>query len=242
MIPNRFCYCLLTCLLSFCGTAAPSSAQTAIAQAVSGCELLRHPSRYNGKIVTVEGKYTAGFERSDLTFGCRGSVGIRVSLSPPDLRKYGFLTEKSTVDALSQLPPGEHPGDNLNARKLRQAPVVVVGLFRCHCDFPTCKDASLDDGSIVVKSMRFNAPLSDVPPSAKLSVPADELARESDHANPARRLEAALRGGLVAFACVNSNEAIPAKNVTRRVGMIISLPATTRLRWGGLCRPIHCRG
>ena len=166
MTPNRLRYCLLACLLSFCATGAVSFAQTPAAKTVSGCELLKHPNRYNGKIVIVEGKYMAGFERSDLTFGCSGSVGIPVSLSPPDLKKYGFLTEQSTVDAMAQLPPGEHPGDNLTARKLRYAPVIVVGLFRCHYDFPTCKGASPDDGSIVVKSMQFNAPMSEVPPAA----------------------------------------------------------------------------
>jgi hypothetical protein len=41
---------------------AVSFAQTPAAKSVSGCELLRHPSRYDGKIVTVEGRYTAGFE------------------------------------------------------------------------------------------------------------------------------------------------------------------------------------
>jgi hypothetical protein len=96
-----------------------------------------------------------------------------MSLSPPDLKKYGFLTEQSTVDAMAQLPPGEHPGDNLTARKLRYAPVTVVGLFRCHYDFPTCRGASPDDGSIVVKSMQFNAPMSEVPPAAKPSVSTD---------------------------------------------------------------------
>jgi hypothetical protein len=181
MTPNRLRYCLLTCLLSFCATGAVSFAQTPAAKTVSGCELLKHPNRFNGKIVIVEGKYTAGFERSDLTFGCSGSVGIQVSLSPPDLKKYGFLTEQSTVDAMAQLPPGEHPGDNLTARKLRYAPVTVVGLFRCHYDFPTCKGASPDDGSIVVKSMQFNAPMSEVPPAAKSSISTDTLLHEAGH-------------------------------------------------------------
>ena len=184
MIPNRLRYCLLACLLSFCATGAASFAQTPAAKTVSGCELLRHPNRYNGKIVIVEGKYMAGFERSDLTFGCPGSVGIQVSLNPPDLKKYGFLTEQSTVDAMAQLPPGEHPGDNLTARKLRYAPVTVVGLFRCHYDFPTCKGASPDDGSLIVKSMQFNAPMSEVPPVAKPSVSTDTLLHESGHADP----------------------------------------------------------
>ncbi len=187
MTPNRLQYCLLACLLTFCAMGAVSSAQTNAAKSVSGCELIRYSNRYNGKMVTVEGRYTVGFERSDLTFGCPGSVGIRVSLSPPDSKKYGFLTEQSTIDAMSQLPPGEHPGDNLAARKLRYAPVTVVGLFRCHYDFPSCKNASPDDGSIVVKSMKFHAPISEVPPVAKPSVPADTLVHESGHVDPPKQ-------------------------------------------------------
>jgi hypothetical protein len=130
-------------------------------------------------MVIVEGKYTVGFERGDLTFACPGLVGIQVSLSPPELKKYGFMTERSTIDAMSQLPPGEYPGDNLTARKLRYAPVIVVGLFRCHYDFPTCENVSREDGSIIVKSMQFNGPLSDVSPVAKLSVPSDALIHEN---------------------------------------------------------------
>lgn len=164
MTLNRRSYRLLACVLSFYAVGVVSLGQMPAAKAVSGCELLRHPSRYNRKMLIVEGKYTSGFERSDLTFRCPGSVGIRVSLSPADLKKYGFSAEQSTVSAMSQLPPGEHPGDNLTARKVRYAPVTVVGLFRCHYDFPTCKDASPDDGSIVLKSMKFNAPMSEVPP------------------------------------------------------------------------------
>lgn len=162
MIRNRRQIIFVAFLL--CSIAAASFAQAQSPKAVSGCKLLKNPSRFNGKMVSVEGRYTVGFERSDITFDCPGSVGIQLSLSQADQSKYGFLTEKSTVDALSKLPPGEHPGDNLNARKLRHAPVVVVGLFRCHYDFPNCKGASPDDGSIIVKSMQLNAPLSEAPP------------------------------------------------------------------------------
>lgn len=167
MTPNRLRYCLLACLLSFCAMGSVSSAQTNAAKPVSGCELLRHPKRYNRKMVIVEGRHTWGFERSDLTFGCSGSIAIQLSLNPGDLEKYGFLTEQSTLDAMSQLPPGEQPGDNLTTRKLRYAPVTVVGLFRCHYDFATCKNASREDGSIVVKSMQFKAPFSEVPPTKR---------------------------------------------------------------------------
>lgn len=161
MISNRQHLSLTTSLS--CLIAIASFAQAYSQRAVSGCKLLKNPSHYNGKIVSVAGTYTAGFERSDITFDCPGSVGIQMSLSQADQSKYGFLTEKSTVDTLSQLPPGEQPGDNLAARKLRHAPVVVLGLFRCHYDFPSCKGASPDDGSIIVRSMQFKAPPSETP-------------------------------------------------------------------------------
>ena len=156
----------VTCGLAvflICVAVAISPAQTKTPVIVSGCKLLRNPDRYNGKIVSVQGKYTWGFEVDDLTFACPGRIEIQVSLSTPDRRKYGFVTDKMTLDAMSHLPPGEHPGDNLNARKLRYALVTVVGLFRCHYDFPTCKGATRNGGSLIVKSMRFNTPISDTP-------------------------------------------------------------------------------
>ena len=165
MISNRRFLILVTFL--FCSMAAASFAQEQSLKIISGCKLLKNPGRYNGRMVRVEGSYTVGFERSDITFSCRGSVGIRLSLSQADQSKYGFLTEKSTVKAMSQLPPGERPGDNLTARKLRHAPVIVVGFFRCHYDFQSCRGASPDDGSIVVKSIHFNAPLTEASPVAR---------------------------------------------------------------------------
>jgi hypothetical protein len=141
-------------------------AQVPAAKAVSGCELLKHPGRYNRKMVVVEGTHIWGFERDDLSFGCPGSIGIQpsigiqLSVTDADSKKFGFRTEQASVDSTSQLPPGEHPGDNLTARKLRQAKVTVVGLFRCHYDFPTCKGAS-GDGSIIVKSVQFESPVTE---------------------------------------------------------------------------------
>lgn len=179
MISNR--RGLILVALLFCSIATVSFAQAQSPKAVSGCKLLKNPSRYNGKMVKVAGRYTAGFERNDITFDCPGSVGIQLSLSQADQSKYGFLTEKSTVEALSQLPPGEHPGDNLNARKLRHAPVVVVGLFRCHYDFPSCKGASPDDGLIIVRSIQFNAPLSEASPVVEPRASEDALLHEADH-------------------------------------------------------------
>jgi hypothetical protein len=184
MITNSPVFFFAAFMYMFCGIGMFSFAQAPSAKPVTGCELLRHPSRYNGKMVIVDGRHTWGFERSDLTFNCPGRIEIQLSRTQPDLDKYGFFTEHSTVDAMSQLPLGERPGDNLTTRKLRYAPVTVVGLFRCHYDFPTCKDASPHDGSIVVKSMQFNAPTSEVPLVAKPSVSTDALVHESGHADP----------------------------------------------------------
>jgi hypothetical protein len=136
-------------------------AQAQAAKPVAGCELLNHPSRYNGQMVIVDGKNTWGFERGDLTFACPGRIAIQVALTAADTKKYGFRTEQTSIESMSQLPPGEHPGDNLTTRKLLQAQVKVVGLFRCHYDFPTCKGASRDDSSIVVKSIKFESPVAE---------------------------------------------------------------------------------
>jgi hypothetical protein len=162
---NKIAFSLI--VLLFCATGAMSSGQAKRPLTVSGCKLLRYPGRYSGKIVSVRGRYTWGFEVDNLTFDCPGSIEIQLSLSAPDKQKFGFVTDRATMDAMSQLPPGEHPGDNLTERKQRYSLVTVVGLFRCHYDFPTCKGATRDNGSIVVKSMRFHTPMSESRPLMK---------------------------------------------------------------------------
>lgn len=181
MISNRRVFVLVALLFCLIGTA--SFAQTAQSpKTVSGCELIRHPKRFNGKMVIVSGIYWVGFERENMTFHCQGSIGIEVSVYPSDQIKYGFLTDQSTLNERNKpLPGGPHSESNLTARRLFRAPVSVIGLFRCHHDFPTCKGASPDDGSIVLKSMQFDAPLSEVSPAAKSSVPAGTLLHESGH-------------------------------------------------------------
>lgn len=160
--------CFLAVFLVVCSAVGATSYPKAQkVKAVSGCELLSHPGRYNDRMVVVKGLSTVGFERDDITFDCPGSVGIQISPNPTTRKKYGFLTEESTMDVMSQLPPGEHPGDNLTKRIQRYALVTVVGLFRCHYDFPTCKGATRNDGSIIVKSMQFDTPMSDTPPALK---------------------------------------------------------------------------
>jgi hypothetical protein len=184
MISNRQVFILVALL--FCSIETVSSARAAQSpKAVSGCELLRHPKRYNEKMVTVSGTYWVGFERENMTFNCQGSIGIEVSVYPSDQIKYGFLTDQLTLEERKKpLPGGPHSESNLTARKLFRAPVSVIGLFHCHHDFPTCKGASPDDGSIVVKSMQFNAPMSEVPPAAKPSTPGNTLVHESGHVDP----------------------------------------------------------
>jgi hypothetical protein len=163
---------------------ATSSAQAQSPIAVSGCKLLSHPNRYNGKMVTIKGLSTLGFERDDISFHCPGRVWIYLSLNPPDQEKYGFLTEKSTLNATSQPLPGQHPGDNLTARKLFYALVTVTGLFRCNYDFPDCKGATRDSGSIIVKSMRYDTPMSETRPVLKPGTPGSTFLHGPGHADP----------------------------------------------------------
>ena len=72
-------------------------------------------------MVIVDGKLTWGFERGDITFACPGRIAIQVALTAADTKKEGFRTEQTSVESMSQLPPGEHPGDNLSS-PARQVP------------------------------------------------------------------------------------------------------------------------
>ncbi len=133
-----------------------SSKQHTPAIEVPGCELLDHPARYTGKMVRVSGLVTEGYERSDLSFDCPGQIFITSSLYGPDLKKYGFLTEKSSQDAMSRQFQDQSPANNLEARENQHARATVVGLFRCHYDFPNCKNLSrFEDSSIIIRSIAF---------------------------------------------------------------------------------------
>lgn len=165
IIREELVYFLMVVLLSLWAaavTCARAEAQNALA--VPGCEILGHPSRYSDKMVVIKGRYAVGFESSNISFGCPGSIGIRVSTSAADRRRYGFLTHKATLAAMSRLPPGEHPGDNLMTRTERYALVTVVGLFTYRHGAATCIDARRGNASLVVKSMQFNSPFSENPP------------------------------------------------------------------------------
>lgn len=118
--------------------------------------LLKAPSRYTQKMVNVSGFLTVGFERDDLTFDCPGRISVLLALYDTDKKKYGFLTNTETQKKLSEHFSEAHPADNLLARKNKTAAVKVTGLFRCHYDFPDCKNVSKDgDSSIIIKSILF---------------------------------------------------------------------------------------
>jgi len=149
-------------IVSFLLTAAIVSAQSpeTIKQPrrLSGCTLLAHPSRYNGQLVEVAGTVNVGFERSDMTFSCSGRLGISFSLYEPDLKKYGFLTAPESKKALDSALGEEHPGEIINDRKTKSVNGTIVGLFRCHYDFPTCEGITrYGDSSIVVKSVKLDS-------------------------------------------------------------------------------------
>ncbi len=142
-------------------TAAVASAQPPGAiehpKHLSGCALLHNPGRYNGQLVQVAGTLNVGFERSDITFSCSGRLGISLSLHEPDLKKYGFLTEPQSKKALDRALGEAHPGEIVNERVTKSVSGTVVGLFRCHYDFPTCEGITrYGDSSIVVKSVKLD--------------------------------------------------------------------------------------
>jgi hypothetical protein len=155
MTRNRGSVLISLLVIFSCAMAGVSSPRSHPAILASGCDLLGNPVRYTGKMVRVSGLMTVGFERSDLTFdGCGGYITTSLSLYDPDLKKYGFLTDKGSKAVLSDKFGEAEPGSNLLERKNKSAHVTVVGLFRCHYDFPTCKDVSRSgDSSIVLKSV-----------------------------------------------------------------------------------------
>ncbi len=149
--------CLVLFIFSITGFAKPVIAAPRVRPVrVSGCEVLDHPGRYTKTMVQVRGLLNIGFERNDLTFECPGKIMITFSLYEPDKRKFGFLTDDHVQKAIAERFPEPHPGDNFSTRERRTAQVEVIGYFRCHYDFPDCKDVSRDgDSSIVVRSMSF---------------------------------------------------------------------------------------
>lgn len=164
---ERMAYLCAVLFLVFCFPGGAAAAPAQAVKAVSGCDLISHPARYNGRMVVVKGWYTMGMETSDISFDCRGSIELQVSTSPPDFRRFGFLTEKSTMDAMSKLPPGVHPGDIIQGNVRLYALVRVVGLFECNYGLPNCRSNSQRDAVLVVKSMQYLIPLSKTAPSVR---------------------------------------------------------------------------
>jgi len=131
-----------------------------IPKRISGCTLLAHPGRYTGKLVELAGTIHVGFETNNMTFPCSGNVGISFSLYEPDLKKYGFLTDAKSKQALDAALGESYPGEIVNDRTTKSVKGRVVGLFRCHFDFPTCKGVSrYGDSSIVIKSATLDGNL-----------------------------------------------------------------------------------
>jgi hypothetical protein len=126
---------------------------------VDGCKLLDSPAHFTKKMVSVEGTLTVGFERFDLTFNCPGKVDLAFALWEPDKAKYGFLSDANANKELDDHLKALDPSDVLTTRGNKSVHVVVTGLFRCHYDFPDCKDLSRDgDSSIIIKSLQFIQP------------------------------------------------------------------------------------
>jgi hypothetical protein len=128
-------------------------------EAVQGCNLLLHPYKYNGHIIRVSGTYTIGMEREALTFSCPGSLDVSLSLSKNDLKKYGFLTSKDSIAIMDRNMRDVSTKGILTGEINATARVSILGLYRCHYDFPNCEGATRSSGSIVIKTIRFESPV-----------------------------------------------------------------------------------
>lgn len=119
---------------------------------VDGCVLLKHPAKFNNKLVEVSGRAYGAFESWSLSFDCPGYLNLDQSLYGPDLRKYGFKTqEDAEMKKFNQIL---FPHDESSTREAHFAHVTLVGRFRCHHDFPDCTNISIHgDSSIVIRSV-----------------------------------------------------------------------------------------
>ncbi len=129
----------------------------------NGCSLLRNPALFNKKLVSVAGTLTVGYERFDLTFDCPGRSNLAFTQGELDRAKYGFLSDANADKSLDEHLNAKNHCDVLQDRCTKRIQVVVIGLFRCHYDFPDCKNLSREaDTSINIKSLRFTEPAADV--------------------------------------------------------------------------------
>ena len=117
-----------------------------------GCELLNHPERFNGREIIVDGLVYSDFEHFDLRLKCAGYIQLLTSVTERDVRKYGFKTvdDKEMKELMRRLHVQGSPLSNSGMT----ARATIRGLFRCHYDFPDCKDISrYGDSSIIIKSV-----------------------------------------------------------------------------------------
>ena len=142
-----------------------SEKTSSTAPLVDGCKLLKNPALFDKRMVRVAGTVTSGFERFDLTFKCPGRLNLNYSLYWPDKKKYGFLSDANADSNLSSHLGMDTPTpNNVMNRETHKVRVVVTGLFRCHYDFPNCKNLTGDgDSSIVIKSLSVPEATSAVP-------------------------------------------------------------------------------
>ena len=119
---------------------------------VDGCELLEHPAKYNNRHVEVEGRAYGAFESFSVSFHCQGYLNLETSPNSATDRKYGFKTVEDVQ--MKDFETALFEKDALQTRSSHHAQVRLTGLFRCHYDFPDCKDISRSgDSSIVIRSI-----------------------------------------------------------------------------------------
>jgi hypothetical protein len=124
-------------------------------EVVQGSNLLLHPSEYNGKIILISGTCTQGMERENLTFSCPGSLDVSLSLTKNDLTRFGFLTSRSSIEAMNRNFRHVSTKDILIGEINAAAKVSIVGLYRCHYDFSSCEGATRSSG-LPTKETNFN--------------------------------------------------------------------------------------
>jgi hypothetical protein len=136
-------------------TLAPISAQGRPPVApikVNDCELLDNPAKFNKKMIEIESVAYSAFENFDLRPPCEGKINLELSPYTYTARKYGFETVNDSK--MKELDAALFTDKDFMTRSRHHAKVHLVGLFRCHYDFPDCKNLSRDgDSSIVIRSV-----------------------------------------------------------------------------------------
>jgi len=100
----------------------------------------------------VEGIAYSAFENFSLSFDCEGHLNLETSPNPATYKKYGFNTVEDSQMRAFEAALFEK--DEIQSRLSHHARVRLIGLFRCHYDFPNCKNISRNgDSSIVIHSV-----------------------------------------------------------------------------------------